>query len=166
MIRLDWRLTPGFLSLALACAQPAPAPDTTAADRTAIDAGHNAWLAAMRTNDCPALLTLLSADVVLSPPNIAPTSGTDGARTWCAAAFGQVKTKSVTVSNREVAIAGDWGIEHGRFDWVVVPVAGGAEARDQGSFEAIYHRQADGSWKVARNIWNSSLPVPPPAAAH
>jgi len=149
---------------AVACAQPQPPPDTTAADRSAIDAGHEAFLAAMRANDCGALLTVLASDVVLVPPNMPEARGTDGARSWCESTFKQVKTKAVAVSGRDVTIAGDWGIEHGAFDWTVVPVAGGAEVHDQGRFVAIYHRQADGSWKVARDIWNSSLPIPTPDA--
>jgi ketosteroid isomerase-like protein len=92
------------------------------------------------------------------------TTGLEGARSWCESTLGQVRTTAVTISNRDVTIAGDWGLEHGDFDWTVAPVAGGAEARDQGSFVAIWQRQADGSWKLARDIWNSAIPIPAPPA--
>lgn len=165
MIALGRRLSIWSLLLAAACATPQAAPDTSAADRSAIDAGHEAFLAGMRANDCNALLAVLTADVVFVPPNTPQANGPDAVRSWCESTFAQVKTKAVAVSNRDVTVAGDWGIEHGVFDWTVVPAAGGGDMADQGRFVAIWRRQADGSWKLARDIWNSALPVPVPAAA-
>jgi len=133
---------------------------TAEADRAAIDRGHEAFLAGMRANDCTKLLPLLTADVVFAPPNAPTATGIDGVRAWCEPIFKQVKTTAVTVSDRDVDIAGDWAIEHGNFDWAVAPLAGGSEQREQGRFLAIYRRQPDGSWKLARDIWNSSLPLP------
>lgn len=143
------------------CSKPqSSAPANAEADRAAIDRGHEAFLAAMRANDCNALLLLLTPDVVFAPPNVPTATGQDGVRAWCEPIFKQVKTTTVAVSGRDVDIAGDWAIEHGVFDWTVVPLAGGPEQRDQGRFLAIYHRQPDGSWKLARDVWNSSLPLP------
>jgi uncharacterized protein (TIGR02246 family) len=117
----------------------------------------------MRANDCNALMALVAPDAVFVPPNMAPATGQDGVRGWCESTFSEVKTTGVAVSNREVVVAGDWAIEHGTYDWGVEPAGGGAEMRDQGSFVAIWRRQADGAWKVVRDIWNSSLPLPGPA---
>jgi uncharacterized protein (TIGR02246 family) len=145
------------------CSKPQQSAAVTAnadADRAAIDRGHEAFLAGMRANDCNALLPLLTADVVFAPPNATTATGLDGVRAWCEPIFKQVKTTAVTVSDRDVDIAGDWAIEHGNFDWTVAPLAGGSEQREQGRFLAIYRRQPDGSWKMARDIWNSSLPLP------
>jgi ketosteroid isomerase-like protein len=71
----------------------------------------------------------------------------------------QVRTVAVDVSQREVIIAGDVAIERGSFTWKVTP-AGGSDVEDHGSFLAIWRRQPDGAWKLARNIWNSTLPLP------
>jgi len=51
-------------------------------------------------------------------------------------------------------------IERGSFTWKVAPAPGGAEIDNQGSFLAVGQQQPDGSWKVQRNIWNSTLPLP------
>lgn len=145
--------------LVVGCSQPQPSAtgSTTAeADRAAIDRGHEAFLAAMRANDCNALLQVLTDDVVLAPPNVPSATGHEGVRGWCEPIFKQVKTTAVSVSNRDVVIAGDWAIEHGDYDWTVGPLAGGSDQREQGRFVAIHRRQADGSWKLARDIWNSS----------
>jgi uncharacterized protein (TIGR02246 family) len=150
-------------ALLLACTQSqqsSPAGTTAEADRAAIDRGHEAFLAGMRANDCNALLPLLAEDVVFAPPNMPTATGHGGVRTWCEPIFKEVKTTAVTVSDRDVIVTGDWAIEHGNYDWTVAPLAGGTEQREQGRFVAIYRRQPDGSWKLARDIWNSSLPLP------
>lgn len=147
------------LLLVVACAGPQAATDT-AADRAAIDVGHEAFVAGMRAADCNALLALLTRDAVVTPPNAPEATGVEGVRAWCEPTFSQVKSKSMAISNRDVTVAGDWGIEHGDFDWTVVPVAGGGEIRELGRFVAIWQRQPGGSWKLARDIWNSELPLP------
>ena len=147
------------LLLVVACAGPQAAPDT-AADRAAIDAGHEAFVAGMRKTDCTALLALLTPDAVVTPPNALEATGIEGVRSWCEPTFAQVKSKALAITNRDVTLSGDWGIEHGNFDWTVVPVAGGGDVRELGRFVGIWQRQSDGSWKLARDIWNSELPVP------
>lgn len=94
------------------------------------------------------------------PPNTSTATGKDGVRQCCEPIFKQVKSTAVTVADRDVVVAGDWAIEHGNFDRTVAPVSGGPEQREQGRFVAIYRRQPDGSWKLARDIWNSALPLP------
>jgi ketosteroid isomerase-like protein len=34
---------------------------------------------------------------------------------------------------------------------------------EAGKYITIYQRQADGSWKMARDIWNSDAAIPPSA---
>jgi ketosteroid isomerase-like protein len=130
-----------------------------AADRKAIDKSHEAFVAAMRANDCSGMLREVAEDVVFVPPNEPNATGKAAVRAWCDAAFRAAKTTAMAVSERGVTMAGDWAIEHGKFDWTLAPAAGGAPIRELGSFLAIWHRQPDGSWKVARDIWNSSQPA-------
>ncbi len=51
-------------------------------------------------------------------------------------------------------------VEHGSLRSMVASVPGGADFKDRGNFVAVWRREADGSWKRARNIWNSMLPLP------
>jgi len=32
--------------------------------------------------------------------------------------------------------------------------------KDNGKYITIYQHQSDGSWKIARDIWNSDQPLP------
>lgn len=124
-----------------------------------IDQGHAKWLDAMKANDAEALGRLVTEDAVLLPPHDQPVAGRQGVIAWFAGVVKQARTTSVGVPQREVIVAGDWAIERGSFTWKVVPT-GGSEIEDRGNYLAVWQRQPDGSWKVARNIWNSTLPVP------
>jgi len=128
--------------------------------REAIDAGHLAYVHAMKSNDPQALGRLLAGDVVLMPPNQPAVAGTQAAIDWFGRFVKQARTVDATIIEWEVIVSGDIGIERGAYTWTIAPVAGGAPVQDRGHYVAIWQRQADGSWKIKRNIWNSSLPMP------
>src|SRR5262245_10997609 len=121
--------------------------------KEAIDKGHVDWLNAMKANDAEALGRLVTADVVLMPPHQEPVAGPQAVINWFAGVVKQARTVEVDIPEREVMIAGDFGIERGAFTWKVAPTAGGSPIEDGGHFLAIWQRQPDGSWKVKRNIW-------------
>jgi ketosteroid isomerase-like protein len=127
--------------------------------KEAIDKGHVDWLNAMKANDAEALGRLVTADVVLMPPHQPPVSGPQGVINWFGGVVKQARTVGVDIKEREVIVAGDFGIERGAFVWKVAPTAGGSPIEDHGSFLALWQRQPDGAWKVKRNIWNSTLPA-------
>jgi ketosteroid isomerase-like protein len=54
----------------------------------------------------------------------------------------------------------DPAFERGRYDITIAPRAGGEAMDDIGKYITVYQRQADGSWKIARDIWNSDRPLP------
>ena len=128
--------------------------------RQDIDNGHYQWLEAMKANDPVALSHLVTDDVVLMPPHTEPVVGRQGVIDWFATVVSQARTKSVNILQREVTVIGELAIERGSFTWTVAPALGGSEIDDHGNFLAVWQRQSDGSWKVTRNIWNSTLPLP------
>lgn len=162
-------LSIGATAVTIAIAKPGdsvtPSQDAAAA-RAAIDKGHETFMAAMNADNTDALLAPLAADAVFMPPNEATLVGTAAIRRWHETAVKQAKTLGATVPNREVILVGDWAIESGNFTWRVQLAAGGAPVEDKGKFVAIWHRQPDGSWRVQRDIWNSSLPLPPNPPPH
>jgi ketosteroid isomerase-like protein len=68
---------------------------------------------------------------------------------------------SLTITNREVLIGGDYATEVAGFEWTLAPVAGGPPVVDRGSYMQVWHREADGRWKFSREVWNSSTPLKP-----
>jgi ketosteroid isomerase-like protein len=127
--------------------------------RQAVDQGHEQFLEAMRAGDVPGLMAVLTDDVTFYPPHEATRKGRAEVEAWAKQTFGAAKTERVTVSDRNVVVAGDWAIEIGAFVWAVSPVAGGATSENRGRFIAIWRRQTDGSWKAAHDLWNSSNPA-------
>jgi ketosteroid isomerase-like protein len=158
------------LLLILGCSPSAPATSTTdtaasqpvdtAADQAALAKAHDVVEGAYRTSDCNAMVSVAMNDAVFEPPNTPTAKGIDGITAWCQPLFSQMKTKTLTVSNKEVDISGDLAVDHGDYDWTLTPAKGGTDQRIQGRYVTIWHRQTDGSWKMSRLIWNSSQPAP------
>lgn len=101
-------------------------------------------------------VALITDDAVLMPPNGAPVIGKDAIRVWNQAMFKQFRIQSYSSVDDEVVVTGDWAFRRARVDWTVAATAGGEPARDSGKYIIIYKREADGSWRVARDIWNSN----------
>jgi ketosteroid isomerase-like protein len=51
-----------------------------------------------------------------------------------------------------------YGFVYGNYTYTFVPRAGGAEAKGDGKYETIFKKQADGSWKIFRDCFNSNVP--------
>ena len=60
------------------------------------------------------------------------------------------------------AMQGKSAIETGTFEWTLTPKSGAAMT-DKGKYLTVWKKQADGTWKIIRDINNSDLP---PAGAH
>jgi uncharacterized protein (TIGR02246 family) len=110
-------------------------------------------------------VALITDDAVLMPPNGAPVIGKDAIRLWNQAMFKQSRIQSYSSVDDEVVVTGDWAFRRARIDWTIASTAGGAPARDSGKYIIIYRRQADGSWRVARDIWNSNSQPRPTTTA-
>jgi ketosteroid isomerase-like protein len=127
--------------------------------REGVDNGHDKWLDAMKANDAEALGRLVTEDARLMPPHQQSVVGRQAVINWFAAVVKQARTTAIGVTEREVIVAGDLAIERGAFTWKLNATVGGSPIDDEGSFLAIWKQQPDGSWKLAQNIWNSTLPV-------
>jgi ketosteroid isomerase-like protein len=158
---------------ACSTSQPANAPDTgtkavaanTDADKDALNKAHDVIEGAYRASDCNAMVAGSTSDAVFDPPNSPAAKGTDAIRSWCTQAFGQMKTKTVTVSDKDIEVAGDMGIDRGTYDWVLTPSAGkGPDVHMQGRYISTYKKQSDGTWKMTELMWNSSQPMQAPKA--
>ena len=81
-------------------------------------------------------------------------------------AFNRATPKFTTFELAVTSIVGrgDLAVATGSF---TLSVAAGKDSagkatpavNDQGKFMQVLMKQADGSWKIARDIWNSDLPV-------
>jgi ketosteroid isomerase-like protein len=63
----------------------------------------------------------------------------------------------------EVAKAGDLAYVSGAYEETMTD-GSGKSVKDHGKYVEIFKKQADGTWKVVADIWNSDLPASAPAA--
>ena len=127
--------------------------------QAATDAFHQA----LRTNDEAALFTHVADDVVMIPPGEPVVLGAAAMREWYAGFLSVYRTSSLTLSEKEVFVGGDWAVEIGAYHWGLAPVDGSATVVDVGHYMQLWRWQADGQWKFAREIWNSAAAASGPA---
>ena len=124
-------------------------------DVEAIHELRTSFVEAFNRADMEAMARHLTDDSVGMPPKAVPQEGIEAQKAAWAVGF-QAGTSHFTVTPIEVDVAGDLAVD--RFHWAVevTPHGGGDPIRDEGNCVWIDRRQPDGSWKVARAIWNST----------
>jgi len=93
------------------------------------------------------------------PPHFSANVGKQAIRAW-SGGFLDLFGCQFSLAVDEVRVAAHWAFERGRYTITLAPKAGGPSMDEAGKYITIYQRQADGSWKMARDIWNSDAPIP------
>jgi ketosteroid isomerase-like protein len=140
-----------------ACGTTAPAV-LTEADRDAIgDVTEAAVQMANEATEWTAYTDLYYAeDAIILPPNAEAIRG----REQIASFFGTFPPISdMRFEQIDVGGARDVAYVYGTYSMVMTP-EGGEPEQDSGKYIEVWKRQADGSWKVTLDIFNSDLPLP------
>lgn len=160
-------LTITFLALCSACNMSGPsngspsAPagsESASAPDPAAHLAHEAYVEAINSNDLDQLLEMLTDDVVFLAPNEKPYVGKEALKPWLEgylAAFETHWDKPV----EEFVVSGDWAFERYSYTSTDIPLEGGDPITGTGWGLVIYHRDADGKWRVARDAWGSDQPA-------
>jgi uncharacterized protein (TIGR02246 family) len=150
---------PTSLSLALvaafaACTQaPVPPPDTSEADAAAIRQAGDQWIANFNAGDADALGLTYTEDALSLPPDGPPVVGREAIVQGLRELFNEF-TATQTATVDEVVVFGDVAMVRGTWNTRQTPKAGGAEEVTSGKWMEVQQRQADGSWKTWRWMWN------------
>jgi uncharacterized protein (TIGR02246 family) len=128
------------------------------ADDPAAHLAHEAYVEAINSNDVERMLDVMTDDVVFMAPGAPVMVGKDVIRPWIEGYVEWCEThweKPV----REFVVDGDWAWE--RYDWASTdtPRDGSPVVRDTGWGLVVYHRDADGVWRVARDAWGTDHPA-------
>lgn len=110
------------------------------------------WCKAEAARDIEAKMRLFTSDAVIMAPGEPDAIGQQAVRAWHEKEWKGTKYQC-SGSVDEVQIFGDWGIARGRFSGTLTP-ANGAPRPASGKFLNVVRRQTDGSWRIARAIWN------------
>jgi ketosteroid isomerase-like protein len=132
------------------------------ADEAAIAEFNARYLKAINDGDIATLSSLTTEGHIMLAPNRPPTVGKKANDEANGRAF-QMFDIDETWTPLETVISGDLAYQRGTFTVAATPKAGGNTTRTSGSFLRIYQRQADGSWRMVRDMFNSDQP--PRAAA-
>lgn len=124
-------------------------------DSATIAAREERWLAAFNSTDVDSLVGLYAGDAILMPEGEPIVAGSDAIRAWFEDSFARAVTRQ-TIHNDEIVVTGDWAYMRGRWTLTTMLRDGGEARRLKGKHLVIWQRQGDGSWKVARDIWNSN----------
>jgi uncharacterized protein (TIGR02246 family) len=133
---------------------PSPAPDraTVAEVRRAIDAGNATWEKAFRTLDAAAVAGTFDEEGVNVGADGTCSKGRAAIETGMRSFFersGPATTSRVDI--QQVVVDGDLAYEWGRSEFHFGPKPGGPTVR-AGRYLTAWKRQADGGWKIYRNV--------------
>ena len=118
---------------------------------------HQAYVTAINSNNLETLLGMLTDDVVFMAPNDKPYVGKNAVRPRIAEYLKAYHThwdKPV----KEFVASCDWAFERYSYTSTDTPVGDGAPVLDTGWGFVVYHHDADGKWRVARDAWGSDHP--------
>jgi uncharacterized protein (TIGR02246 family) len=91
--------------------------------------------------------------------NMEAWRGRDAVRKGFAGMVAQMPVKDFSFKTEDVMVGGDLAVETGTFEGTFQP-KGGKEMKDKGKYVVVWKRQADGSWKIVRDVANSDAPPP------
>ncbi|MEO8561822.1 MAG: nuclear transport factor 2 family protein [bacterium] len=147
--------------IAAACSGTAPAPaktdvGVTAADSVARDAAahqaHANYVRVINSNNTDSLASMLTEDAVFLAANEKPMVGKAAVRAWVDGYYKAFHTKW-DKPVQEFVVAGDYAFERYSYTSTDTPVGGGKDVVDTGWGFVVYHRDADGVWRVARDAF-------------
>ncbi|MCB2229816.1 nuclear transport factor 2 family protein [bacterium] len=132
------------------------------ADHAAIDpAAHQAhenYVAAINSNDLDSLLEMFTDDVVFMAPNSPVMEGKQALMPWLEGYLAAYQTHWVKTVD-EFVVAGEWAFERYSYKSTDTSLEDGSVYEDTGWGLVIYHRDADGKWRVARDAWGQDHPL-------
>jgi uncharacterized protein (TIGR02246 family) len=128
-------------------------------DLAAIDRVRDAHVAALNAGDAETWVAQFTDDGVQMPPNAPANVGRAMIGSWSQVFLAQFRAQFALAVD-EVRILGEWAFERGGYTISLHPKAGGPPMQDSGKYITVYQRQPGETWRMARDIWNSSTPPP------
>jgi ketosteroid isomerase-like protein len=147
-----------LLAVPLAAGCSTDTQPSYADDLAAITGFNERYLEAINTEDIAALGALTTEGHVMLPPNQEPVVGKAANDAMNGGAFERYEF-SETWQPVETVIDGDLAFQRGTFTTIATPRSDGDRLEVSGSFMRIYQRQANGEWRMTRDMFNSSTPL-------
>lgn len=127
----------------------------SAADAAAIRAASKAYTQAANSRDWARWAGFFAEDGMFLPPNTPARTGRAEIEAW-GRAFPPMK--DLQIEPLEIDGRSDLAFARGRYS-LVITLPNQPEVQDYGKYIEIWRRQADGSWKMSRDTFNSDVPL-------
>ncbi len=131
------------------------------ADIAAIEDVLNQYTLAMTTGDLDLWMSLYTDDTVKMAPDEPAAFGKEELRAMMQPLFDNFTFEEMAIFDVVIQVAGDWAFVRCNFTATLTPKAGGESLYMDAKDLSIYKRQADGSWKLYWDCWNSNVPPTP-----
>jgi len=119
------------------------------------------WSKDAGAKDLDKTVSFYSNDATVMPPNASAATTREAIRsTWKEMLTTPGAAISWKATKVEVAKSGDLAYVSGTYEETMTD-ASGKSVKDHGKYVEVWEKQADGTWKVVADIWNSDLPVAP-----
>ena len=154
--RLAPRLAVAALLLTVGCTPAGPA-SLNEADKAALRAIDQKFADAVLAKNWAAAAALYTPEASFMPPNGPLVKGPAAIQTWMAA-FPPVT--AFTLEPQETVGVGDLAYVRGVYTMSFTLPGATAPTEDHGKYIVIGRKQADGSWLISEDIFNSDVPLP------
>jgi len=147
-----------LIALSAGCSNPPPAPppDTRAADLQAVKDVEAAWVKDMATKDADKFASFLADDASGLYPGAGILNGKAAIKAAFAPYFADPNFSLTWESTRAMASkGGDMVYSQGTYTMTMTNPKTKKPMTDKGKYLTVYTKQADGSWKVVADTFNS-----------
>jgi uncharacterized protein (TIGR02246 family) len=144
------------LAAALGILSACTSPPGSSADAEAIRRINQQYIELHPEGEVDRLMTLYTDDALLMPPGSPPLEGLEEIRAHWSDFFDDWEVLEATSIIDEVILSEDWAYARGHYSETLRAKDSDARVVDSGSFSGIWRRQRDGSWKIARDMWNAN----------
>jgi uncharacterized protein (TIGR02246 family) len=165
IVASGFRRTVTILAVVLTAAGVSAQQKAAGGDEAAIAKVRAAYQTAAGAQDGAAIAKLYAPDGVEMPPNGPAAKGRAAIEAFHKAFGQQFMMHGMTITNTETKVHGDYAYDVGTYKQTLMPMKGGAMVDDHGKYVVLLKKDASGSWWVTHAIYNSDVPLPPPAAA-
>jgi len=127
------------------------------ADIAAINELLNQYASSINAGDIDLWISLWADDGIQMPPDNPAVIGKENIKAGLQSSFDLFNWK-MTIDGEEVKVAGDWAFARGNYTYTLTPKEEGKTIKCNGKYLSILAKQADGSWKFARDCFNNNAP--------
>lgn len=131
------------------------------ADISAINNVLDQYASSINAGDIDQWISLWADDGIQMPPDNPAVVGKENIKAGLQSSF-HLYNWNMTINGEEVRVAGNWAFARGNYTYTLTPKEEGKTINGNGKYLSILAKQADGSWKFARDCFNSNVPPPSP----